>query len=137
MLWDSKKESLNNMKSSESASDIPDRTIALVGMMGAGKSVVGRRLASQLKLPFVDSDTEIEKAAGMTITEFFDHKGEAEFRQGERRVIARLLEGGRCVLSTGGGAFIDDGTRALMRKKSDFHLAESGRGCFAGTRAAA
>jgi shikimate kinase len=106
------------MKTNESTSLIPNRTIALVGMMGAGKSVIGRHLAARLGLPFVDSDAEIETAAGMTIAQFFDRYGESEFRQGERRVIARLLGGGLCVLATGGGAFMDTDTRTLIRAKA-------------------
>jgi shikimate kinase len=94
------------------------RTVALVGLMGAGKSAIGRRLAHRLGLPFVDADDEIERAAGCTIAEFFERFGETEFRAGERRVIARLLEGPPHVLSTGGGAYIDPETRALMREKA-------------------
>ena len=94
------------------------RTIALVGLMGAGKSAIGKRLAQRLGLPFVDADIEIEAAAGCTIEEFFERFGEAEFRAGERRVIQRLLEGSPHVLATGGGAFMDTQTRALMREKA-------------------
>ncbi len=94
------------------------RTVALVGLMGAGKSAIGRRLAQRLGLPFVDADDEIERAAGCSISEFFERFGETEFRNGERRVIARLLEGPPHVLSTGGGAYIDPETRALMREKA-------------------
>ena len=94
------------------------RTVALVGLMGAGKSAIGRRLAQRLGLPFVDADDEIERAAGCTIAEFFERFGETEFRNGERRVIQRLLEGPPHVLSTGGGAYIDPETRALMREKA-------------------
>ena len=92
------------------------RTVALVGLMGAGKSAIGKRLALRLGLPFVDADDEIERAAGCSISEFFERFGEAEFRAGERRVISRLLAGPQHVLSTGGGAYMDDETRALMRK---------------------
>ncbi len=88
------------------------RSIVLVGLMGAGKTTVGRRLANALKLPFVDADTEIEKAAGQTIPDIFADHGEAYFRDGERRVIGRLLEEGPHVLATGGGAFMDAETRA-------------------------
>jgi shikimate kinase len=91
------------------------RSVVLVGMMGAGKSSIGRKLGSRLGLPFVDADTEIEIAAGMTIPEIFEIRGEAEFRAGEARVIARLLEGGPQVLATGGGAFVNAGTRAAIR----------------------
>ena len=90
------------------------RSIVMVGLMGAGKSSIGRRLAARLDLPFVDADTEIEAAAGCTIAEFFERHGEAEFRDGERRVIARLLEGSPKVLATGGGAFMDEETRAAV-----------------------
>lgn len=93
----------------------PPRTVALVGLMGAGKSAIGKRLALRLGLPFVDADDEIERAAGCSISEFFERFGEAEFRAGERRVIQRLLEGPRHVLSTGGGAYMDPETRSLMR----------------------
>lgn len=92
-----------------------DRTIALVGMMGAGKSTIGRRLAAALNVAFRDADEEIERAAGLSIQEIFDQHGESEFRRGERRVIARLLEGSPHVLATGGGAFIQPETRALMQ----------------------
>ncbi len=93
----------------------PDqRPIVLVGLMGVGKSTVGRRLAARLKLPFVDADEEIEAAAGMTVAEIFDRFGEPYFRDGERRVIARLMDGKPKVIATGGGAFINDETRALI-----------------------
>ena len=91
------------------------RSLVLVGLMGAGKSSVGKRLAQRLGLPFVDADNEIEAAAGCTIEEIFARHGEAAFRDGERRVIARLLEGPRQVLATGGGAFMDPATRAKIR----------------------
>ena len=87
------------------------RCIVLVGMMGAGKTSVGRRLAHALRLPFVDADLEIEKAANLTIAEIFSHYGEAHFREGERRVVARLLANGPAVLATGGGAFMCEETR--------------------------
>ncbi|HEX8061762.1 MAG TPA: shikimate kinase [Allosphingosinicella sp.] len=92
----------------------PGRSIVLVGLMGAGKSTVGRRLARRLGLPFVDSDEEIERAADHEIMEIFDRFGEASFRDGERRVLRRLLEGGRKVIATGGGSFMDDETRTLI-----------------------
>src|SRR3569833_3177268 len=92
----------------------PDRSIVLVGLMGAGKSTIGRRLAHRLGLAFADSDEEIEKAAGRSISEIFDQFGEKEFRDGERRVIARLVEGPPKVLATGGGAFMNESTRALI-----------------------
>ncbi|HEX6841613.1 MAG TPA: shikimate kinase, partial [Stellaceae bacterium] len=94
------------------------RTVALVGLMGAGKSSIGRRLAQRLGLPFVDADSEIEAAAGSTIEEIFQRHGEAAFRDGERRVIARLLESPTHVLATGGGAFMDPSTRALLRART-------------------
>jgi shikimate kinase len=93
------------------------RSIVLVGMMGVGKSSVGRRLAGRLSIPFIDADTEIEKAAGMSIAEIFARHGEPYFRSGEARVIARLLEGGPQVLATGGGAFMSADTRALIKVK--------------------
>ena len=92
-----------------------DRTIVLVGLMGAGKSCIGRRLAQKLELPFVDADTEIEQAAGCTVSEFFAKYGEPAFREGERRVMARLLAGPPTILAAGGGAFMDAETRALIR----------------------
>lgn len=91
-----------------------DQSIVMVGLMGAGKSSIGRRLATRLNLPFVDADSEIEAAAGCTIAEFFERHGEAEFRDGERRVIARLLEDEPKVLATGGGAFMDEETRTAI-----------------------
>ena len=93
------------------------RSIVLVGMMGAGKSSVGRRLAARLGVPFVDADTEIEDAAGMTIAEIFAQHGEPYFRAGEARVIARLLDGGPQVLATGGGAVMNQQTRDLIHIK--------------------
>ncbi len=93
------------------------RSIVLVGMMGAGKSSIGRRLASRLNIPFVDADTEIEKAAGMSIADIFARHGEADFRSGEARVIARLLDGGPQVLATGGGAVMNADTRAAIKAK--------------------
>jgi len=93
------------------------RSIVLVGMMGVGKSSVGRRLAARLAIPFADADTEIEKAAGMSIADIFARHGEADFRSGEARVIARLLESGPQVLATGGGAFMNVKTRDAIRAK--------------------
>jgi shikimate kinase len=92
----------------------PCRSIVLVGLMGAGKTKIGRRLAARLCLPFFDSDEEIETAAGETIEEIFANRGEAAFRDGERRVIARLLTGPVHVLATGGGAFMDPATRRII-----------------------
>jgi len=90
------------------------RTIVLVGLMGAGKSTIGRRLAVRLGLPFVDADVEIERASGLSIAEIFERFGEAHFRDGERRVIARLIAGPPKVVATGGGAFVAADTRALI-----------------------
>jgi len=94
------------------------RSVVLVGMMGSGKSSIGRRLAARLAIPFVDADSEIEAAAGMSITEIFDKHGEPYFRAGETRVIARLLDHGPQVLATGGGAFMNAETRAAIRAKA-------------------
>jgi shikimate kinase len=93
------------------------RSLVLVGMMGAGKSSIGRRLAARLEIPFVDADAEIERAAGMTISDIFAKHGESSFRSGEARVIARLLDAGPQVLATGGGAFMNAETRALIGQK--------------------
>ncbi|WP_420382957.1 shikimate kinase [Novosphingobium sp.] len=98
-----------------------DRTIVLVGMMGVGKTTVGRKLASLLSVPFIDADEEIERAAHMSVAEIFAHYGEEHFRDGERRVIARLVGDqtpARKVLATGGGAFVDPLTRALLLDRS-------------------
>lgn len=95
-----------------------NKTIALVGLMGVGKSSIGRRLATALELPFCDADEEIEKAAGRSIAEIFADRGETEFRDGERRVIARLLDDPPHVLATGGGAFQSPETRALIKQKA-------------------
>ena len=92
------------------------RPIVLVGLMGAGKTSVGRRLAEKLGIPFVDADHEIEAAAGMSIAEIFAGHGEAYFREGERRVIQRLLNGGAQVLATGGGAYMNEETRASIER---------------------
>jgi shikimate kinase len=94
------------------------RLVVLVGMMGAGKSTVGRRLATRLRLPFVDADTEIEAAAGMSIPEIFEAHGEPHFRDGEARVIARLLDNGPGLLATGGGAFMREETRRRIADKA-------------------
>src|SRR5437667_1011303 len=93
------------------------RSLVLVGMMGAGKSSIGRRLAARLDIAFVDADLEIEKAAGMSIPDIFTTRGEDEFRAGEARVIARLLESGPQVLATGGGAFMNADTRTVIGAK--------------------
>lgn len=98
--------------------DLRDRTIVLVGLMGVGKSSVGRRLANTLDLPFRDADNEVERAAGRSIPEIFAEMGEDAFRDGERRVIARLLDEPPHVLATGGGAFVNAETRALIKDKA-------------------
>jgi shikimate kinase len=95
-----------------------DRPLVLVGLMGTGKSTVGKRLAARLHLPFVDADNEIERAAGLSIPEIFERFGESEFRDGERRVIARLIDGRPKVIATGGGAFMQDDTRALILERT-------------------
>ena len=97
--------------------EIP-RSIVLVGLMGAGKTCIGRELAGRYRLPFIDADDEIESAAGCSIEDIFALYGEQEFRSGERRVIARLLDRPRQVLATGGGAFMDPDTRAAIRSKA-------------------
>src|SRR3984957_8042138 len=94
------------------------RSIVLVGMMGAGKSTIGRRLSARLRLPFLDADTEIEAAAGMSIPDIFEAHGEPHFRDGEARVIARLLDSGPAVLATGGGAFMREETRNRIGDKA-------------------
>jgi shikimate kinase len=94
------------------------RSVVLVGMMGAGKSTIGRRLAARLRLPFLDADTEIETAAGMSIPDIFECHGELHFRDGEARVIARLLDNGPAVLATGGGAFLREETRSRIGRQS-------------------
>lgn len=93
------------------------RSIVMVGLMGCGKSAIGRRLANRLGLPFVDADEEIEKAAGQSISDIFAEHGEAHFREGERKVIARLLGNGPQVLATGGGAFMSNDTRSAVRRE--------------------
>ena len=94
------------------------RSIVLVGMMGAGKSTIGRRLSARLGMPFLDADAEIETAAGMSIPDIFESRGEPDFRDGEARVIARLLDCGPAVLATGGGAFMRQETRDRIRDKA-------------------
>jgi shikimate kinase len=105
-------------KEAEILAALGKRLIVLIGMMGAGKSTIGRRLAARLNLPFVDADTEIEAAAGMTIPEIFELHGEPHFRDGEARVIARLLEAGPAVLATGGGSFMREETRRRIAEKA-------------------
>ena len=97
---------------------VPPRPIVLIGLMGVGKTTIGRRLAQRLHLPFVDADNEIEAAAGMTVAEIFERFGEDHFRDGERRVIARLIDGTPKVIATGGGAFLNAETRALILDQS-------------------
>jgi shikimate kinase len=121
--------SIREQKRDELQKLLAGRPIVLVGMMGAGKTTVGRRLANRLGRHFVDSDEEIETAAGMTIEDIFATHGEADFRAGESRVIARLLKDNNIVLGTGGGAFVNTETRALVKAeavsvwiKADFEL---------------
>ena len=102
----------HNIKAGNKHSD--ENKIVLVGLMGAGKTSIGRRLATRLGLPFSDADDEIEKAAGSSIEDIFERLGEERFREGERRVIARLLDGPPIVLATGGGAFMDPDTRKVI-----------------------
>ena len=94
------------------------KPIVLIGLMGAGKTTVGRRLAQRMRLPFVDADHEIEAAAGMSVADIFERFGEPYFRDGERRVIARLIDGLPKVIATGGGAFMNEATRALILNQS-------------------
>jgi len=94
------------------------RSVVLVGMMGAGKSTIGRRLSARLRLPFLDADIEIETAAGMSIPDIFETHGEPHFRDGEARVIARLLDSGPNIIATGGGAFLREQTRSRIRDKA-------------------
>ncbi len=102
----------------EIASALGMRSVVLVGMMGAGKSTIGRRLSARLHLPFLDADTEIEAAAGMSIPDIFETHGEPHFRDGEARVIARLLDSGPAVIATGGGAFMREETRGRISDKA-------------------
>jgi shikimate kinase len=95
-----------------------DRPVVLVGLMGVGKSTVGRRLARRLGLPFVDSDSEIEEAVGLPWGELFERYGEQDFRDGERRLVARLIDGQVRVIATGGGVFVDPRTRTLLVERS-------------------
>jgi shikimate kinase len=95
-----------------------DRPVVLVGLMGVGKSTVGRRLAKRLGLSFVDSDAEIEDAAGYPAAEIFERYGESDFRDGERRLVARLIEGDVRVIATGGGAYVDPRTRKLLNERA-------------------
>ena len=93
-----------------------DKIILLVGLMGSGKTSVGKRLAKKLNLPFVDGDQEVEKAAGLSLVDVLKCFGEKEFRAGEERVMKRLLQGSPCVLASGGGSFVAEQTRALAKQ---------------------
>ncbi|TLU72377.1 3-dehydroquinate synthase [Lichenicoccus roseus] len=106
------------MRAATTRAALAGRSVVLVGLMGAGKTTIGKRLATKLQLPFHDADAEIERAAGCSIAEMFERWGETAFRAGERRVIRRLLEGGPMVLATGGGAYMDPLTRALIRTRA-------------------
>lgn len=105
-------------ESGEKIGKSTEKPLVLIGLMGVGKTTVGRRLAKRLDLPFIDADEEIEKAADLTVSEIFDRFGEDYFRDGERRVITRLLEDGRQVIATGGGAFMNEETRELILSKA-------------------
>ena len=108
----------STLKTDRNEAPWANRTIALVGLMGAGKSTVGRRLAEKLGRAFYDSDSEIEKAAGLSVADIFSLHGEAEFRRGEQSVLKRLLDEPPHILATGGGAYLNEDTRALMREKA-------------------
>jgi shikimate kinase len=110
--------STSSSQEAEITAALGTRSIVLVGMMGAGKSTIGRRLSARLRLPFLDADIEIEAAAGMSIPDIFETHGEPHFRDGEARVIARLLDGGPVVLATGGGAFMREETRSRIGSKA-------------------
>ena len=110
--------SASTSQDAEITAALGTRSVVLVGMMGAGKSTIGRRLSLRLRLPFLDADTEIEAAAGMSIPDIFEARGEPDFRDGEARVIARLLDSGPGVLATGGGAFMREETRNRIRDKA-------------------
>jgi len=105
-------------RDAEISAALGTRSVVLVGMMGAGKSTIGRRLSARLRLPFFDADTEIEAAAGMSIPDIFESHGEPHFRDGEARVIARLLDSGPAVIATGGGAFLREETRSRIGSKA-------------------
>jgi shikimate kinase len=110
--------SASTTQDAEIAAALGGRSVVLIGMMGAGKSTIGRRLSVRLALPFLDADAEIETAAGMSIPDIFESRGEADFRDGEVRVIARLLESGPAVIATGGGAVMRQETRDRIRDKA-------------------
>lgn len=114
----SHKRSQSTTENQENNQQVVERAIALVGLMGVGKTTIGRRLATRLKLPFQDSDTEIERASGCTIADLFDRIGEDAFRMGERRVIDRLLDGTPKILATGGGAFAQPDTRKIIQARA-------------------
>jgi len=109
---------VSTTQEAEIAAALGARSVVLVGMMGAGKSTIGRRISARLGLPFLDADAEIEAAAGMSIPDIFESRGEPDFRDGEARVIARLLDSGPAVLATGGGAFMRQETRDRIRYKA-------------------
>ncbi len=113
----SRKRADNETRSRVIRKDLGDRSVVLIGLMGAGKTAIGRRLATRLGLDFVDADTEIERAAGKSISDIFADHGETHFRDGERRVIARLLGEGPQVLATGGGAYMNDETRKTIARR--------------------
>lgn len=108
----------STLKTDRNEAPWANRTVALVGLMGAGKSTVGRRLAEKLRRPFIDSDDEIEKAAGLSVSDIFALHGEDEFRRVEHKVLSRLLNGPPQILATGGGAYLNEATRELMRDKA-------------------
>jgi len=110
--------SASTSQEAEITAALGTRSVVLVGMMGAGKSTIGRRLSVRLRLPFLDADTEIEAAAGMSIPDIFEAHGEPQFRDGEARVIARLLDSGPAVIATGGGAFMREETRSRIGAKA-------------------
>src|SRR5713226_8247071 len=110
--------SASTSQEAEITTALGTRSVVLVGMMGAGKSTIGRRLSVRLRLPFLDADTEIEAAAGMSIPDIFEAHGEPKFRDGEARVIARLLDSGPAVIATGGGALLRDETRSRIGSKA-------------------
>jgi shikimate kinase len=110
--------SASTSQEAEISAALGRRSVVLVGMMGAGKSTIGRRLSARLRLPFFDADVEIEAAAGMSIADIFETHGEPHFRDGEARVIARLLDNGPGVLATGGGAFMREETRNRVRDQA-------------------
>lgn len=116
MRSDTRKRTGKNSQATTIRDKLGQRSIVLIGLMGAGKTAIGRRLATELKLPFTDADSEIEVAAGQTISEIFAEHGEDYFRDGERKVIARLLKSGPQVLATGGGAFMNETTRGNVRR---------------------